>query len=69
MEEMFGWFIGTSEDAKLLTDGEQISVLYDGRVIGSVEFAPKGYVIDAAECRVIVNPDNNTIEILPPSPK
>lgn len=65
MEEMFGWFISTSEDAKLLTDGEQISILYGGKVIGSVEFAPKGYVIEAADCRVIVNPDTNTIEILP----
>lgn len=65
MEELFGWFISTSDDAKIITDGEQISVLHDGKVIGSVEFAPKGYVVNADSCLVIVNPDINRIEILP----
>ncbi|HBS59155.1 MAG: hypothetical protein AAGU23_07380 [Bacillota bacterium] len=68
MEELFGWFIGTSDDAKIVTDGEQISVLHGGKVIGSVEMYPQGYYINATNCTVIVNPENNTIKILPGNP-
>lgn len=64
MEELHGWYIATN-GARLITDDEQISILYDGRIVGSVEFTPGGYVVNSSSCLVVVNPDTKTINIVP----